>query len=187
MKDIVFATGNSRKIQEANETLSPYHITVSVQPVEIDEIQHHDPAEITKAKARSAYGALGKPVVVQDTSWNIPALGGFPGGYMKDVAHWFTTEDWLALMARHADRSIICLEHVAYFDGENIQHFEARYEGYFVDEPRGLDGNSLDKTVSLFDGKTMSEMQDEGKVASAAIELGHWKQFGEWYRHHEGV
>ena len=34
-------------------------------------------------------------IVVADTSWSIPSLNGFPGGYMKDVAEWFTPEDFI--------------------------------------------------------------------------------------------
>ena len=68
MKHILFATGNSRKISEANETLKTYEIIVKPVKVETDEIQHHDPAEITKAKARSAYEFVHEPVVVSDTS-----------------------------------------------------------------------------------------------------------------------
>ena len=51
----------------------------------MDEIQHHDPLKITEAKVKSAYEKAGQPVVVNDSSWEIPVLGGFPGGYMKDV------------------------------------------------------------------------------------------------------
>lgn len=182
MTSIIFATGNKRKVQEATETLATYGLEITIQPVEIDEIQHHDPAEITKAKARAAYEVIHEPVVVQDTSWNIPALGGFPGGYMKDIAEWWTVDDWMAIMERHADRSVICLEHVVYFDGENLHHFEARYDGEFVTEPRGIEGNSLDMTVSLYDNKTMAEMHDEGKVASAGGTLEHWDLFAKWYK-----
>lgn len=123
MKKMLFATGNSRKIKEAGSTLAAYNIDVGSIEIDIDEIQHNDPAEITKAKARSAYEVVRKPVVVSDTSWEIPALGGFPGGYMKDISLWLDAEDWLALMARHDDKTIYCHEHVAYFDGEELQHF----------------------------------------------------------------
>jgi len=182
MKTILFATTNSRKIQEANETLAPSGLTVEPRSIDIDEIQHHDSAEIAKAKARAAYEVVQTPVVVQDTSWEIPALGGFPGGYMKDVANWFTPQDWMTLLSRHEDRTIFCLEHVAYYDGKDIAHFQSRYTGTFVTEPRGNDGDSIDKTVTLFDNKTMAEMHDEGKVASASTILAHWQQFADWYK-----
>lgn len=183
MENLVFATGNQRKIAEATETLRHYGVSIEARRVEIHEIQHHDSSEVTKAKAIAAYEAIGGPVVVSDTSWSIPALGGFPGAYMKDIAAWLQPEDWAALMLRHTDKRILCHEHVAYYDGRTIQHFQADYEGYFVDEPRGRDHaeESFEKMVVLYGDKTMAEQLAEGDIASAGEELAHWKQFGEWY------
>lgn len=180
-KTINFATGNARKIAEARKCLAPLGVGVIAVAIEIDEIQHHDPAAITKAKARAAYEVTHEPVVVQDTSWSIPALGGFPGGYMKDVAAWWTPRDWVRIMAGQ-NQQIICLEHIAFCDGDQIKHFESRYEGQFVPAPRGRDGNSIDKMVTLYaNGKTMAEMHDDGDVASASDGLEHWQQFARWY------
>ena len=183
MKTILFATSNPRKIAEANNTLSGYDIAIEPLKVDIDEIQHQDSAEITKAKARAAYEVTHKPVVVSDTSWGIPALNGFPSGYMKDVADWLTAEDWLALMARHEDKTIYCYEHVAYFDGETMQHFAATYKGTFIDEPRGRvsAGRSIEQVVILYGGLTLAEYIAKGTIASAGKTLEHWKQFAEWY------
>jgi XTP/dITP diphosphohydrolase len=180
-KTITFATGNSRKIAEARKSLEQYNIGVLAVAIDIDEIRHHDPAEITKAKARAAYEVTHEPVVVQDTSWSIPALGGFPGGYMKDVANWWQANDWVRVLDGQ-DRTIICLEHIAYCDGDRVMHFESCYNGIFVESPRGKEGDSLDKMVSLYEnGKTMAEMHDEGDVASASSGLEHWQQFAKWY------
>jgi XTP/dITP diphosphohydrolase len=186
MKTILFATSNPRKIQEANNTLAGYDITVEPLKVDIDEIQHQDSAEITKAKARAAYEVIHKPVVVSDTSWEIPALNGFPGGYMKDVSDWFTAEDWLTLMARHDDKTIYCHEHIAYFDGDTVEHFVTSYKGTFIDEPRGrvAAGESIEQVVILYGGLTLAEYVAQGKIASAGETLEHWKQFAEWYSDH---
>lgn len=183
MKTITFATGNARKIAEAKRTFDQYNVELSTVAVDIDEIQHTDPAEITKAKARAAYEVIHQPVVVQDTSWSIPALGGFPGGYMKDTANWWQAQDWMNIMAPYNDRRIICLEHVAYFDGDSLHHFEASYEEVFVDEPRGsTDGNnSLEQSISLNGSETFAEMHDRGNLASAAEECEHWRLFAEWF------
>ena len=106
MKTITFITGNPYKLEEAKSVLKGYGIIVEPLQTNIDEIQHHDPLKITEAKVKSAYEKAGRPVVVNDSSWEIPALGGFPGGYMKDVANWFTAEDFLALMKDKNDRRI---------------------------------------------------------------------------------
>lgn len=183
MKEILFATGNSRKIQEARMTLAEYDVAVEPVKIEINEIQHHDSVEITKAKARAAFEVLGKPVVVSDTTWSIPALNGFPGGYMKDISAWFDAEDWLSLMSRHTDKTILCHEHVAFFDGEHLQHFVSEYTGYFIDDPRGrVDaGESIEQVVVLYGSLTMAEYLEQGNIASAGEVLTHWHDFGRWY------
>lgn len=181
MKTVTFATGNARKIAEAKRTFDTYNINLETVAVDIDEIQHTDSAEITKAKARAAYGAIHQPVVVQDTSWNIPALGGFPGGYMKDTANWWQAQDWLNVMAPYDDKRIICLEHVAYFDGENLHHFEASYDCVFVDSPRGdaLKNNSLELVVGETNDETFAEAHDRGRAGAEDTE--HWRLFAEWF------
>lgn len=181
MKTIIFVTGNKRKIQEAENTLNPLDIKVSATTVDIDEIQHNDAVEIAKAKARSAYEIVHQPVVVQDTSWSIPALSGFPAGYMKDVAEWWQPEDWITIMARHGDKTINCHEHVVYFDGEELHHFEHTYPGNFVNEPKGEWGNSIEKVVCLYGDRTLAEMHDATGIASAGETLHHWQEFGKWY------
>ncbi len=183
MKKILFATSNSRKIEEAHKTLMPFAITVEPIKVDIDEIQSQDSSEITTSKARAAYDRVKSPVVVSDTSWDVPALGGFPGGYMKDISSWFDAEDWLALMSRHEDKTIHCHEHVAYFDGTTMQHFVASYTGSFVGEARGrIDkSESIEQVVTLYGDLTMAEYLELGKIASAGEVLEHWRQFGEWF------
>ncbi len=182
MKHVLFATGNSRKIIEASTTLKPFGISVEQIDVAMDEIQHNDAAEIAKAKARAAYAAAGKPIVVSDTTWEIPALGGFPGGYMKDINTWLQAEDWLALMANHADKRIFCNEHLAYYDGTTLHHVVGSYEGRFITEARGREqsNEAIEQVIILYGDKTMAEQLAAGDIASASEELIHWKQFGEW-------
>lgn len=182
MKTILFATGNSRKISEANTTLAPYEIKVEPVHININEIQHLDSTEIAKAKAVSAYREVERPVVVSDTSWEIPALGGFPSGYMKDISYWWTTDNWLDIIKKQQDKRIFCLEHVAYFDGQELKHFVERYEGRFIDEPRGRidEAESFERIVILYGEETMAEQLARGENASAGETLGHWERMGAW-------
>lgn len=183
MNSILFATTNPRKISEANATLASFNITVEPIKLDINEIQHHDPAEIAKAKAKSAYDIVQKPVVVSDTSWGVPALNGFPGGYMKDVSAWFNDTDWINLLNGHEDRTIYCYEHLAYYDGQNLHHFASEYKGTIINEPRGRfdDNESIDRVTILYGNKTMAEQLEVGEIASAGEVLEHWKQFGKWF------
>lgn len=183
-KKIAFITGNPHKLEEAKSVLKDYDITIESLQFDIDEIQHYNPLEITKAKARAAYEKAGYPIVVNDSSWEIPALGGFPGGYMKDVANWFTAEDFLALMKDKNDRRIILHDVVAYFDGEQLKLFISDQTGVFINEPRG-EGTSMNQVVSMEDsgGLTIAE---EFALRRNGTEINpchfqHWQKFGEWF------
>jgi non-canonical purine NTP pyrophosphatase (RdgB/HAM1 family) len=183
MATILFATGNQRKINEANDTLESFGVTVEPISIEFDEIQHHNPSEITKAKARAAYAILSQPVVVSDTSWSIPALGGFPGGYMRDVGIWWSEQDWLNIMAGHDDKTIICQEHLAYYDGRDLVHFSQEYEGTFLSQIQGPIVNekeSFERVASLDGKNSLAEGQANRILNGEKKQLAHWQKFGEW-------
>ena len=183
-KKIAFITGNPHKLEEAKSVLKDYDITIESLQFDIDEIQHYNPLEITKAKARAAYEKAAYPIVVNDSSWEIPALGGFPGGYMKDVANWFTAEDFLALMKDKNDRRIILHDVVAYFDGEQLKLFIYDQTGVFINQPRG-EGTSMNQVVSMEDsgGLTIAEefaLRHDGAEINPS-HFQHWQKFGEWF------
>lgn len=183
-KKIAFITGNPHKLEEAKSVLKNYEIVVESLQFDIEEIQHYNPLEITKAKVRAAYEKAGQLVVVNDSSWEIPALGGFPGGYMKDVVNWFTAEDFLALMKDKNDRRIILHDVVAYFDGEQLKLFISDQTGVFINEPRG-EGTSMNQVVSMENsgGLTIAEefalRHDDVEINPSHFQ--HWQKFGEWF------
>lgn len=183
MKTVTFVTGNERKIQTAKSVLEKYNIDVVGVELDIDEIQHHEPINIGIAKARAAYEELQKPLVVNDSSWSIPALGGFPGGYMKDVMSWLSTDDFMALMKDKTDKRIFLHEVVVYIDKRGVQVFEALREGKFIDAPTGKSDPSFARLVKMDGNKeTISQLFDQGKgrhINPAHYE--HWTKFGSWY------
>lgn len=186
MRTIAFVTGNVRKIEEASAILQPYNIAVEQLPLDVVEIQHHDPIEITKAKAQAAYKIAGRPIVVNDSTWQIPTLGGFPGGYMKDVANWLSADDFLALMRSKQDTRILLREVVAYCDGDNLQLFTADFTGHFITEPRGKAGVSFNSVVVMdyAGGKTIAESfdaRDTQNMQPQPKQNVHWQKFAEWF------
>ena len=77
MRTLTFVTGNKEKIRDAMYVAKDYDVTIEPVAIEIDEIQHHDPLKISEHKAKSAFGQLRRPLVINDSFWSIPALGGF--------------------------------------------------------------------------------------------------------------
>ena len=188
MHSVNFATTNKEKLLIAQTVCSKFEITVEQASADIDEIQGEDPVPIVKDKARRAYELLAKPIVVSDDSWDIPALNGFPGPYMKSINSWFKSDDFLRLMEGIEDRTIILHQMLAYYDGDTMKVFKNDIKGKVIDKPRGKNEKSPNMTVTELDndnGKTIAEVFEQGEKAVAERYLtlpDAWHLFAEWYK-----
>ena len=188
MKSIYFATSNQEKILIAQTVCADADVTVQPVALEIDEIQGEDPEVIVRDKAQRAYEQLGKPVVVSDDTWDIPALRGFPGAYMKSINYWFTPDDFLRLMNGVSDRRIILHQYLAYTDGSVTQVFKNDIPGQILSEVRGKNEKSPNTMVTALDsddGKTIAEVFEQGEDAVVARYKNRpdvWHGFVEWYK-----
>lgn len=178
MKSIVFVTGNNRKIGEAKSSCDLFDILVNQKRIVSDEIQSHDPLKIAKHKAMKAYESLNLPLVIHDAFWSIPGLGGFPGGYMKDVAEWFAPEDFISIMGNKDDRRVIITECIVYKDSDIIKTFTKDFIGKMGAISAG-NGNSIEQ-VAIFNGHTLAEHHDLGQFSEKPQDLI-WYDFAKWY------
>jgi len=187
MNTIYFATSNQEKMLIAQTVCSEFNIQVEQAIIDIDEIQGEDPVIIVKDKVLRAYEGLSKPVVVSDDSWDIPALNGFPGPYMKSINKWFKPEDFIRLMKGVNNRSIILHQLLAYYDGSRIKVFSNDIHGKVIEHPRGENNRSPNMTVTVLDqdnGKTIAEVFVLGEQAVAERYLTRpdaWHGFIEWF------
>lgn len=177
-KSIIIVTGNKRKIADAISSCQLFNIEVEPVKLDIDEIQSHDPIKIAEHKANTAFALLNKPLTINDAYWTIPALNGFPGGYMKDVADWFNPEDFLNLMKDKKDRSVIINENVIYVDKSGLKKFEKHFLCEFSDRPRG-NGVSIEEVV-IYNGQTLAEYHNK-VVLAVKPEDEAWYDFAKWY------
>lgn len=179
-KQVLFATTNLRKIGEARLACDNFRIDIEQIELDIDEIQNLDPQIIATKKAEEAYRICQKPVVITDTSWNIPALKGFPGGYMKDIAEWFSPDDFIDLMKDKQNKKISFTESIVYKDAKECKVFSEEYWGEIVDKPRGIGkGNSIEY-VTAFDGYTIAERHDQNRFTHDPKEYV-WYKFAKWF------
>ena len=137
MSKIIFATSNPDKMQIATSVCSTFDIKVEFVRLDIDEIQGEDAEVIVRDKAKRAYEQLNMPVVVSDDSWDIKALNGFPGAYMKSINYWFKPEDFIRLMSSIKDRRVTLHQYLAYTDGNITEVFTNDLNGVIVSKPRG--------------------------------------------------
>ena len=178
MKTVIFATTNERKVGEAKLACQKFGIEVRQVKLNIDEIQSGDPQKISREKAKTAYAQIKQPLVVTDTYWNIPALNGFPGGYMKEIAGWFSEEDFLNLMERKTDRRISFAESITYIDDGRTKEFSKEFWGVLTERPRGS-GNSIEN-VAEFEGFTLGERRAQNSFSHKAEDYV-WVDFAEWF------
>ncbi len=78
---MIYVTGNKKKFEEASLALAPLYL--EQVDLESQEIQGSC-KEILLDKARKAWEILRKPFITEDVSFEIEALGGMPGPYIKD-------------------------------------------------------------------------------------------------------
>lgn len=181
MADTIYITGNQGKYENAKQFLEKYRVNVLQQKLSLDEIQSNDSVAIAVRKAQDAYRQLGKPLFVNDASWIIPSLGGFPGPYMRYIVEWFTIEDILALMEHKQDRTIILRDTIVYTDGSQEKIFTHDTIGSILKEPKGEPrGPFITQLVTLRkDGKSLAEDTTTGFSTQEAIL---WDEFGEWLK-----
>jgi XTP/dITP diphosphohydrolase len=121
---IYFATGNAGKLTTATQHLEPFSIKVQQAKLDIIEPQADTVEEIAISKAQQAFDKLGKPVMVEDGSFHITELNGFPGPYIKYVLQTISAEGILHLARDLTSRECYFTSTLAYADEQgNIQTF----------------------------------------------------------------
>lgn len=189
MKPITFVTGNDRKLASAQIICKSAGIELSSKNVDIDEIQSDDPEAIIRDKATKAFEVCGgKPIVVVDDSWDIPALNGFPGPYMKYMNQWLKPEDFLRLMDGIHDRRIFMHQYLAYQDEDEQVIFNVTIPGTILTEPRGKSVKEASASIitpDAYGGKTIAEIYEEGISNNLSLYKARgdaWYRFSAWYR-----
>ncbi|OFV80954.1 MAG: hypothetical protein A2Y78_00365, partial [Acidobacteria bacterium RBG_13_68_16] len=80
LQGLVFVTSNIDKHREAQEILG---LPLQRADLDLPEPQGLDVVAVARGKSRAAQRLLGYPVLVEDTSLELSALGGFPGPLVR--------------------------------------------------------------------------------------------------------
>jgi len=181
--EILFVTGNSHKVKEANRVLSRFGITVKMAECEKVEIQSESLTRIARYAASLAAKRLGKPVIVEDSGLFVKALDGFPGPYSSYVYKTIGCGGTLQLMSGITDRRAVFKCAVAFCSpGSPPLAFEGKAYGNISSSIRGSGGFGFDPIFvpKNGDGRTFAEMPPEGKD-SLSHRGAAFRGFGEWY------
>ncbi len=184
MRKIIFVTGNTNKVREAGDILSPLGITVEQNNCGYPELQEDSLEQIAKFGAQWAANKLNNEVMVDDSGLFIETLGGFPGPYSAYVFDKLGNKRILKLMEGEANRNATFKCVIGYCrPREEALVFTGEVVGRIAKEIRGSAGFGYDPIFEV-NGVTFGEMEEEEKNR-----LSHRYQalvkFAEWLKETE--
>lgn len=152
---LTVVTSNAHK---AEEVAAFFTGIAEIEHVSMDipEYRYSKVREIAEEKARDAYRALRRPVIVDDTGFFIDALNGFPGPNAAYVFETIGNPGILKLMDGMTDRRAHFETVIAYASKEEVRSFQGIIEGIIV-PPRGREGFGYDP-IFLYEGRTLAEI-----------------------------
>ena len=141
LSDLVVVTTSSDKLAEINEIFGTNH---QVSKIDIPEIQSLNLDEVITDKAKKAFQIIKKPILVEDISFEIKALKGLPGPFIKFFLATLGTEGTVALV-KGQDTTTKVTAAVAIYDGKNLKIFKGIIYGTLSPKNRGEYGFGFDK------------------------------------------
>lgn len=139
VKEIIFATSNAGKLATLRRhfEIEGLGLATTSQGLDLIEPQADTAAEVALAKAKQAYDLLQQPVLVDDSSFHIEALGGFPGPYVKYMIDSIGAEGIMKFMEGQINRR-------AYFSSTLVFVDEVGKSRVFEDKTEGEIVNLID-------------------------------------------
>lgn len=176
LSDITVVTTSKDKLSEINKILGTNH---HVSKLDIPEIQSLNLNEVITEKAKAAHKILKRPVLVEDVSFEIKALKGLPGTFIKFFLNTLGTEGTVALVKnKKTDTKVI--DAVALSDGKKLLIFKGTVYGTLSPKNRGSFGFGFDK-VFIPKGyrKTYAQLPDKikNKISHRAKALQKVKKY----------
>lgn len=183
MKKLLLVTGNKPKAREIERIIQ---IPIEIVDVEIDEIQGLDPEKIVLHKVNEAFKIVGRPVIVDDVSFEVEAWNGFPGPLIK----WLLEDKndptlMLKMLGNEKNRNAIAKLYLGYHDGKKPHIFTGEVRGKITNEARGDNGfgwdrvfipEGYDHTFAEMDSKIV-EQNVKDKISHRRKALDKLKEF----------
>jgi XTP/dITP diphosphohydrolase len=180
---LTMVTSNANKAREVAEFFGGF-LEVTHIPLEIPELRSDDVEVISRQKAQYAYDHLLTPLIVDDTSFSIDALNGFPGSYAAYVLHSIGNTGILKLMKDVKNRNAHFTTAIAFADEQGIRHFSGTIHGRIIKVTRGSGGFGYDPIFDL-DGRTLAELplEEKSRISHRALAL---TAFRDWFMQEYG-
>jgi len=142
--DILFATSNIHKVEEANAVGKVYGVRFKQIMGNYPEVRDEDVGNVAREGARYVFERVGERVIVEDAGLFINALDGFPGAYSSFVFGKIGNRGILKLMDGFRDRGARFVSAIGYIDKNGVRVFEGVIEGTIPPEAKGSLGFGYD-------------------------------------------
>jgi len=170
IEELVFVTGNARKLAEVQKILAdgeekvPFAVTS--RKIDLPELQGASGEEIAVEKCKLAAEEVKGAVMCEDTSLCFNGLKGLPGPYIKWFLEKLGCDGLDKLLAGFEDKTAYaqCIFTVCAGPGCEVHVFDGRTQGKIV-PPRGPAGFGWDPVFEPDEsgGLTFAEMTKEAK------------------------
>lgn len=117
---INFVTNNEGKVKTMQSHIQKYGFDVIQTKLALVEPQAANAEAVALSKAMQAFKVLKQPVVVEDSSFHIDELKGFPGPYIKYVLQTLGVEGLLKLTEHLKKRTCRFTSALAYIDSDGV-------------------------------------------------------------------
>ena len=141
LNELTFITSNKNKALEIRQILGS---SIKIKELDLDEIQSLDIDKVIRAKAEAAYKIVKKPVIVEDISFEIKALNGLPGTFIKFFLMSIGTEGTVKLIGNNPSNTIVTAAIGAY-DGQKLKIFKGVVKGTLSKTNKGESGFGFDR------------------------------------------
>jgi non-canonical purine NTP pyrophosphatase (RdgB/HAM1 family) len=158
-------TSNPGKFDEIKRLLnreSPRELIRA--PAIVPEVQHHDPTEVSMAKAWAAREQVGTDVLVDDSAFYLEALANFPGAFVAHLIKAGGTEAIHRLLPDGAETRARAVSVITLARDDVVVAFRGEVPGHVIATPRGTNSYGYDDVfVPEGETRTVSEMSADEK------------------------
>lgn len=193
MNEIIFATSNSGKVATLQSHLAIHDLNIDVIQSTFDliEPQAATALEVATSKAKQAYAVTKSPVLVDDSSFHIYAMGGFPGPYIKYMLDTVGADGIVQFMKGKEDRRAYGMSALVFIDEQGEMHtFSVEGEdGEIAEEVReSIDDSGWSDLWKIFipagSTRTLSQMSPEDHEMRHKSESGRssYNHFAQWLK-----
>lgn len=186
---IDFVTSNKHKVKLANKIFAQYSIEAKMVNFDFLEVQKVDGEEVAFHKAQQLLNSTKKPFIIEDTSFHVEALKGFPGALFKYIFQFLGYKYIFKMMDKVSNRHAFFKGVIVYGNPKTkeVKSFVGVVKGTLSESRRGNNKRgTIANEIFIPKGfkKTLAELnKKEWSIFLNQIEKeNHYAKFAKWFK-----